>query len=62
MATKIKVTTNPDGYMKIEAEGHTDSKVCAAVSTLLQSSVRFLQDLEEQFPHELSVQIIEKDK
>lgn len=48
--------------MKIEAEGHTDSKVCAAVSTLLQSSVRFLQDLEEQFPHELSVQIIEKDK
>jgi len=57
MATTITVTTNPDGYMKIEAEGHTDSKVCAAVSTLLQSSVRFLQDLEEQFPNDLSVHI-----
>ncbi|RUL56471.1 ribosomal-processing cysteine protease Prp [Lysinibacillus antri] len=60
--TEITVTTNPDGYLKIEAKGHTQSTVCAAVSTLLQSSVRYLQDLEEQFPHDLSVKIIESDK
>lgn len=57
MATKITVTTNPDGYLKIEAEGHTDTKICAVISTLLQSSVRYLQELEEQFPHDLSVHI-----
>lgn len=62
MATEITVTTNPDGYMSIEAKGHTKSTVCAAVSTLLQSSVRYLQDLEEQFPQDLSVKIIEMDK
>ena len=62
MATEITVKTNPDGYLSIEANGHTKSVVCAAVSTLLQSSVRYLQDLEEQFPQDLSVKIIEMDK
>lgn len=62
MATEITVTTNPDGYLKIEAQGHTKSTICAAISTLLQSSVRYLQDLEDQFPNDLSVKIIELDK
>jgi uncharacterized protein YsxB (DUF464 family) len=55
--TTIEVTTDPNGYMKIEAKGHTKSVVCASVSTLLQSSVRFLQELSEQYPNELQVVI-----
>lgn len=59
--TEIIVKTNPDGYLTIEAKGHTKSVVCAAVSTLLQSSIRYLQELEEQFPNDLKVKIIEID-
>ncbi|WP_226639308.1 ribosomal-processing cysteine protease Prp [Priestia flexa] len=55
--TKIEVTTNADGYMKIEAMGHTQSVVCASVSTLLQSSIRFLQELSEQYPEDLQLTI-----
>lgn len=55
--TEIEVTVGEDGYMKIEAKGHTKSIVCASVSTLLQSSVRFLQDLSEQFPDDLKITI-----
>lgn len=55
--TNIEVTTNPDGYLKIEAKGHTDGIVCSAVSTALQSNVRFLQELAEQYPNELKVTI-----
>jgi len=55
--TEIKVTTNPDGYLKIEASGHTQSTVCAAVSTALQSNIRFLQELAQQYPNELKVTI-----
>jgi len=55
--TKIEVTTDSDGYMKIEASGHTNSVICASVSTLLQSSVRFLQELSEQYPDQLQVVI-----
>jgi uncharacterized protein YsxB (DUF464 family) len=48
--------------MKIEASGHTQSVVCAAVSTLLQSSVRFLVDLADQYPDALKVTIeVKKD-
>ncbi|MBT2680045.1 ribosomal-processing cysteine protease Prp [Bacillus sp. ISL-35] len=43
--------------MKIEAAGHAQSVVCAAVSTSLQTSVRFLQELSEQFPEDLQVTI-----
>lgn len=60
--TEIKVVTSDDGYMKIEASGHTKSVVCAAVSTLLQSSVRFLVDLADQYPEALKVTIeVKKD-
>ncbi|OLS39131.1 ribosomal-processing cysteine protease Prp [Bacillus sp. MRMR6] len=55
--TKIEVTVGEDGYMKIEAAGHTKSIVCASVSTLLQSSVRFLQELSEQYPDDLQITI-----
>lgn len=55
--TTIEVTTDTDGYLKIEAKGHTDSVVCAAVSTALQSNIRFLQELAEQYPNELKVVI-----
>lgn len=57
--TTIEVTTNPDGYLKIEAKGHTESIVCSAVSTALQSNIRFLQELSEQYPDELEVVIKE---
>ncbi|MGM0903070.1 MAG: ribosomal-processing cysteine protease Prp [Bacillota bacterium] len=57
--TEIAVTVGEDGYMKIEAKGHTESVVCASVSTLLQSSVRFLQELSIQYPDALQVKILE---
>ena len=60
--TKITVTMGDDGYMKIEASGHTESIVCASVSTLLQSSVRFLQELSMQYPEALQVIIRDGDK
>ncbi len=59
--TTIEVTTNPDGYLKIEAKGHTDSIICSAVSTALQSNIRFLQELAEQYPNELKVVIKSQD-
>lgn len=46
--------------MKIEAKGHAQSAVCASVSTLLQSSVRFLQDLSAQYPEDVNVTIKEE--
>lgn len=55
--TEITVKTNDDGYISIEAKGHTKSVVCASVSTLLQSSVRFLQELSMQYPEDLKVTI-----
>ncbi|MBT2702978.1 ribosomal-processing cysteine protease Prp [Bacillus sp. ISL-35] len=55
--TNVIVTIGEDGYMKIEAAGHAQSVVCAAVSTSLQTSVRFLQELSEQFPEDLQVTI-----
>lgn len=58
--TQIEVTVDNDGYMKIEARGHTQSVVCASVSTLLQSSVRFLQELSQQYPDDLKVNITQK--
>lgn len=57
MATQIEVIYDNDGYMRIEAKGHTQSVVCASVSTLLQSSVRYLQELAAQYPTELQVTI-----
>lgn len=57
--TEVTVRTNDDGYISIEAKGHTQSVVCASVSTLMQSSVRFLQELSEQFPNDLKVTIKE---
>ena len=59
--TQIEVTFDDDGYMKIEAKGHTQSVVCASVSTLLQSSVRFMQELATQYPEDLQVIIKPKE-
>jgi uncharacterized protein YsxB (DUF464 family) len=58
--TEIEVTYDGDGYVKIEAKGHTQSVVCASVSTLLQSSVRFMQELAEQYPGDLKVNVKRK--
>lgn len=55
--TKIEVTVGEDGHLIIEATGHAQSVVCASVSTLLQSSVRFLQELSTQYPEDLQVTI-----
>lgn len=59
--TEVEVTYDDDGYMKIEAKGHTQSVVCASVSTLLQSSVRFMQELAAQYPDDLQVTIKPKE-
>jgi uncharacterized protein YsxB (DUF464 family) len=59
--TNVEVTVGEDGYLKIEAKGHTQSIVCAAVSTSLQTSVRFLQELSAQYPDALQITIKEKD-
>lgn len=53
----IKVQTNEDGFMTIHAEGHAKSEICASVSTILQSNVRFLQELSTQYPNELQIKI-----
>ncbi|WP_191556606.1 ribosomal-processing cysteine protease Prp [Metabacillus idriensis] len=58
--TKVEVTVGKDGHMIIEATGHTQSVVCASVSTLLQSSVRFLQELSYQYPNDLKITIKEE--
>lgn len=59
--TKIEVVVGDDGFMSIKAEGHTESVVCASVSTLLQSSVRYLQELSVQYPEALQVIIKEEN-
>lgn len=53
----VNVQTNPDGFMTIQVEGHAESNICAAVSTLLQSNVRFLQELALQFPEHVQVKV-----
>lgn len=53
----VEVETNPDGFMTIKVDGHADSTICAAVSTLLQSNVRFLQELSMQFPEEIQIKV-----
>ncbi|OHX39225.1 ribosomal-processing cysteine protease Prp [Cytobacillus oceanisediminis] len=55
----IQVTSGEDGHMKIEAKGHAQSAVCASVSTLLQSSVRFLQELSAQYPEDIKISVKE---
>lgn len=52
---KVTVESKDDGYMKIEVEGHARPAVCASVSTLLQSQIRYLQELQKQFPYDLEV-------
>lgn len=58
---EIQVTSGEDGYMKIEAKGHGQSAVCASVSTLLQSSVRFLQELSTQYPEDIKISVKEHE-
>lgn len=56
--TNIKVITSDDGYMKIEADEHSKNPiVCASISTLLQSHVRFLQELSVQYPNDIKVEV-----
>lgn len=54
---RIEVETNADGFMKIKAEGHTSTDICAAVSTSLQSNVLFLQSLAMQFPDQIQITV-----
>lgn len=57
MAINVNVETNPDGFMTIQVEGHAESTICAAVSTLLQSQVRFLQELSQAYPDEIKIKV-----
>lgn len=43
--------------MNIEVDGHADPQLCASVSTLLQSNVRFLQELSRQYPDQITVEV-----
>lgn len=51
----VTVKVGKDGEMSIHAKGHTQSVVCASVSTIMQSSVRFMQELSQQYPEHLQV-------
>lgn len=53
----VYVETNKDGFMNVEVMGHADSRICASVSTLMQSNVRFMQELARQYPEEVQVNI-----
>lgn len=53
----VNVKTNEDGFMNIQVNGHADSRICASVSTLLQSNVRFMQELSMQYPNEIKVEV-----
>ena len=57
MAINVNVETNPDGFMTIQVEGHAESTICASVSTLLQSQVRFLQELSQAYPDEIKIKV-----
>lgn len=53
----VHVETNKDGFMTVEVNGHADSRICASVSTLMQSQVRFMQELSKQYPEDIQVTI-----
>lgn len=53
----VTVNTNPDGFMTVTVEGHASTDICAVVSTLMQSKVRFMQELAIQYPDEIQVKI-----
>ena len=61
MPIHVDVVSNKDGNMTISVDGHSTSDICSSVSTLLQSQVRFMQDLAEQFPDQIKVRVIEID-
>lgn len=54
---QVNVTTNPDGFMQINVEGHAQTDICAVISTLLQSKVRFMQELSRDFPDQIQVKV-----
>ena len=56
---QVEVTSHDDGFMNINVKGHAKSNICASVSTLLQSNIRFMQELEIQYPDQ--IQVKEKD-
>lgn len=56
---EVDVKTKDDGFIDIKVSGHGDSRVCAAVSALLQSSVRYMEDLEQEYPGQIIVNVKE---
>lgn len=61
MPINVEVQTNKDGFMNIQVEGHAQSDICSSVSTLLQSQVRYLQELSQQFPDQITIRVEELD-
>lgn len=49
----IKVVSNEDGFIQIQVSGHTDTDICAAVSSAMQANVYHLQHLALQFPDKI---------
>lgn len=54
---KIEIETDDDGHMRIEARGHGDPLVCAAVSATMQSAALYLKEMEKQYGEEMVVTI-----
>ena len=54
---QVDVLTGEDGFLNVQVSGHADPIVCASVSTLVQSQVRYLQELALQYPKEIKVTI-----
>lgn len=54
---KVTVKSKADGFIDIKADGHASPVICASTSTVLQTCVRFLQELSQQFPDQINVEV-----
>lgn len=57
---EIHVDSLEDGFMNIRVDGHADSDICRAVSAILQTNVRVLQEIAIQFPEQVKVTVKEE--
>lgn len=53
---KITAIHHEDGYMKVEANGHTDPIICSAVSAIIQTAVLGLNEIAKQYPDKVKLE------
>lgn len=54
--TKVKLKYG-NGYMKIEMEGHTDTKVCAGLSAIIQTAALGLERIAKDHPQHVKLEV-----